>query len=117
MSFDTSRVCFAVPRVSLDPGPRRRKLAKGYWIARVDGNDTAYLQANAERLRKYGGKFLVHSGTSHGPEGGRRTRNIVVEFPSYQTAYDCWHAPEYQSRAPLAEADVIIIEAYEGPQP
>lgn len=100
-------------------------MAKGYWIARVDVRDMesykGYLQANAEPLRKYGGKFLVRSGKYHCPEGGHRTRNVVLEFPSYQAACDCWYSPEYQAaipkRTPFSEGDFIIIEAYEGPQP
>lgn len=107
MSFDAPRVCFAAPRIDRDLRQRRRKVAKGYWIARVGIRDM-----ENERLRQYGGKLLVGSGTS---------RNVVIEFPSYQAAYDCWHSPEYQAaiakRTPFAEGDVIIIEGYEGPQP
>ncbi len=101
MSFETPRVCFAAPRVTRDQ--RRRKVAKGYWIARVDIRDM-----ENERLRQYGGKLLASSGKS---------RNIVVEFPSYQAAYDCWPAPEHQATIAFADGDVIIIEGYEGPQP
>lgn len=100
-------------------------MPKAYWIARVDVHDPegykAYLIANAPALKKYGGKFLVRAGKSENPEGGQRARNVVVEFPSYQAAHDCWYSPEYQAaiphRTPFSEGDFLIIEGYDGPQP
>lgn len=100
-------------------------MPKGYWIARVDVHDPegykAYLAANAAAFRKYGAKFLVRAGKQHNPEGGHRARNVVLEFPSYQAAYDCWYSPEYQAaikhRTPFSEGDFLIIEGYEGAQP
>jgi uncharacterized protein (DUF1330 family) len=100
-------------------------MTKGYWIARVDVHDPegykGYLAANAAAFRKYGGRFLVRGGRFQNPEGAHRERNIVLEFPSYQAALDCWHSPEYQAailrRTPFSEGDFLIIEGYEGPQP
>jgi uncharacterized protein (DUF1330 family) len=46
---------------------------------------------------------------------------VVIEFPTYEAALECWDSPEYQAakaeRDGHAIADIIIIEAYEGPQP
>jgi uncharacterized protein (DUF1330 family) len=100
-------------------------MAKGYWIVRVDidNQDTYkdYVAANAEPLRKYGGRFLVRAGRFERMEGTSRSRNAVVEFPSYQAALDCWQSPEYQAaikiRQPVSTIDLIVIEGYEGPQP
>ena len=100
-------------------------MPKGYWIVRVDITDMerykAYVAANAEPLKRYGGRFLVRAGRFENPEGASRTRNAVIEFPSYQAAVDCWKSPEYQQaiklRQPVSTADLIIIEGYEGPQP
>ena len=101
-------------------------MAKGYWIARVDVADTevykAYVAANAEPIAKFGGRFLVRGGRFENPEGGSRTRNVVLEFPSYQAALDCWKSPEYQEamalrRPPVSSGDVVIIEGYDGAQP
>ena len=100
-------------------------MPKGYWIARVDVTDPekykAYIAANAEPFRKYGARFLVRAGRFENPEGASRTRNIVIEFPSYQAALDCWKSPEYQDaiklRLPASTIDLVIIEGYEGPQP
>jgi uncharacterized protein (DUF1330 family) len=100
-------------------------MPKGYWIVRVDITDMeqykAYVAANAEPLKRYGGRFLVRAGRFENPEGASRTRNAVIEFPSYQAAVDCWKSPEYQQaiklRQPVSTADLIIIEGYDGPQP
>lgn len=100
-------------------------MAKGYWIARVDIDDLekykAYVAANAEPLRKYGAIFLVRSGRFENPEGTSRARNVVIEFPSYESALACYKSPEYQAaiklRTPVSTGDVVIIEGYDGPQP
>jgi uncharacterized protein (DUF1330 family) len=101
-------------------------MAKGYWIARVDVADPesykAYVAANAEPFRKFGARFLVRAGQFENPEGSARSRNVVLEFPSYQAALDCWNSPEYRKAIafrlpPVAEADVVIVEGYDGPQP
>jgi uncharacterized protein (DUF1330 family) len=100
-------------------------MPKGYWIVRVDITDQekykAYIAANAEPLKKYGARFLVRGGRFENPEGTSRTRNAVIEFPTYQAAIDCWKSSEYQQaikfRQPVSTIDLIIIEGYEGPQP
>ena len=100
-------------------------MPKGYWIARVDVTDPEqyklYVAANAAPFAKFGARFLVRAGRFEGVEGQSRSRNVVIEFPSYQVALDCWNSPEYQSivklRLPAATADVIVVEGYDGPQP
>jgi uncharacterized protein (DUF1330 family) len=72
-------------------------------------------------IKKYGARFLVRAGRFENPEGSSRSRNVVIEFPSYQAALDCWKSPEYQEaiklRQPVSSGDFVIIEGYEGPQP
>ncbi|KWT83532.1 MULTISPECIES: DUF1330 domain-containing protein [unclassified Variovorax] len=101
-------------------------MSKGYWIARVDVADPekykAYIAANAEPFRKFGARFLVRAGDFENPEGTSRSRNVVIEFPSYQDALDCWKSPEYQAAialraSPVSTIDLVIIEGYDGPQP
>jgi uncharacterized protein (DUF1330 family) len=100
-------------------------MAKGYWIGRVEVSDLEqyklYVAANALPFQKYGARFLVRGGQFENPEGESRSRNVVLEFPSYQAAVDCWHSPEYQAAIKLRESvsaiDLIIIEGYDGPQP
>jgi|RhiMethySRZTD1v2_1073278.scaffolds.fasta_scaffold00115_68 uncharacterized protein (DUF1330 family) len=100
-------------------------MAKGYWIGRVDVSDPegykAYVAANAEPFRKYGARFLVRGGPFEAKEGTSRSRNVVLEFPSYAAALACYQSPEYQRaialRTPHSAADVIVVEGYDGPQP
>lgn len=100
-------------------------MSKGYWIVGVDITDQerykSYMAANAAPFRKYGARFLVRSGRFENPEGTSRTRNVVLEFPTYQAALDCWRSPEYQAaiklRQPVSTFDLVIIEGYDGAQP
>ena len=101
-------------------------MAKGYWIARVDVADAeaykAYVAANAVApLARFGARFIVRAGRFENPEGGSRSRNVVVEFPSYQAALDCWKSADYQAavklRLPVSTVDMVIVEGYDGPQP
>ena len=100
-------------------------MPKGYWIVRVDVADQkkyqAYMAANAEPFKKFGARFLVRSGRFENVEGTSRARNVVIEFPSYQAALDCWNSPGYQEaiklRQPVSTMDLIVIEGYVGPQP
>jgi len=100
-------------------------MAKGYWIARVDVSDPdaykAYVEANANAFKKYGARFLVRGGEFSAKEGTSRTRNVVIEFDSYEQALACYESPEYAEalalRKPVSQGDLIIIEGYDGPQP
>jgi uncharacterized protein (DUF1330 family) len=97
---------------------------KGYWIGHVDitdpGGYKAYTSAILAPFGKFGGRFLVRGGRREVVEGKVRGRTVVLEFPSYQAARDCYRSPEYQAAAALrkgkAEVDLIIIEGYDGPQ-
>jgi uncharacterized protein (DUF1330 family) len=100
-------------------------MAKGYWIGRVDVTSDEgykpYAAANPEIFKKFGGRFVIRGGKFQSMEGTSRTRNVVIEFPDYQAALDCYNSPEYQAniqvRLPHAIADIIVIEGYDGPQP
>ena len=100
-------------------------MAKGYWIARVDVRDEEgykpYAATNTAIFKKFGGRFVVRAGQFQCPEGRARSRNVVIEFPDYATALACYNSPEYQAnikvRQPHSEADIVIVEGYDGPQP
>ncbi|HEY0746001.1 MAG TPA: DUF1330 domain-containing protein [Steroidobacteraceae bacterium] len=100
-------------------------MVKGYWIVRVEVTDPEqyqkYLAVNLAALTSHGARFIVRAGRFKAPEGESRSRNIVIEFPSYQAACDCWHSPQYAAarsvRHGAALADLVIIEGYDGPQP
>lgn len=100
-------------------------MAKGYWIVRVDVSDPEtykkYVAGNAEPIARFGGRFVVRGGEHEAAEGVARSRNVVVEFPSYQAARDCYHSASYQEASKFrwasSSAEFLIIEGYDGPQP
>lgn len=100
-------------------------MSKGYWIARVDVHDAdsykEYVASNGEAFAKFGGRFLVRGGAFESPMGSNRSRNVVLEFPTYQAALDCWGSELYQAARARqkggAEIDMLIIEGYDGLQP
>ncbi len=97
-------------------------MPKGYWIGHVEVDDPtayeAYRQANAGAFAKYGGRFLVRGGPRVDVEGHAKPRSVVIEFPTYQAAQDCYHSPEYQAakalRDPVSRGDLVIVEGYDG---
>lgn len=97
--------------------------AKGYWIGHVTVTNPErypeYQAANAEAFQKYGARFIVRGGQFESVEGAARERHVIIEFPSYQKALDCYHSPEYRAAADLrkgfGEADILVIEGVEAP--
>ena len=100
-------------------------MAKGYWVASVDVRDMGayqkYREALLGSLREFGGAFLTRGGQSEQVEGKFRARVVVIEFPSYPAALACYRSDGYQDakklRLAASDADVVILEGYDGPQP
>ncbi len=98
---------------------------KAYWIGRVEVTNMDeyknYVALNGAAFSKFGARFLVRGGSFEVAEGGAKSRNVVIEFPSYEQAVACYHSPEYSAaiaaRKNAAFADLIIINGYDGPQP
>ncbi|UWQ18655.1 DUF1330 domain-containing protein [Jannaschia sp. M317] len=97
-------------------------MTKGYWIAhgRVDDVEKydLYRAANAAPLAEFGGRFLVRGGARELVEGAAKPRTVVIEFPSYQAALECYHSDAYQAalklRHGISESDLVIAEGWEG---
>ncbi len=100
-------------------------MPKGYWIAQVEVRDQAgyqkYTAALPEILRKYNCRYVTRGGKAEVVEGKSRSRIVVLEFPDYETAMACYRSPEYAEliaiRQASADADLIVVEGYDGPQP
>lgn len=94
-------------------------MPKGYWVGHVtitnpDGYKE-YVAANAEPLRKYGGRILARGGKYETRSGTiDRQRHVVVEFDSFDQAKACYDSPEYQAAAKIRDAngivDLVIVE-------
>ncbi|MGH6672501.1 MAG: DUF1330 domain-containing protein [Xanthobacteraceae bacterium] len=101
--------------IGIPPAPGARK---GYWVTHIDVHDPegykAYVVADAISFGKFGARFLVRGGRQEVVEGRQRSRTVVLEFPSYQAALDCYGSSEYQAAKALrmgnAELDLIVIE-------
>ena len=97
-------------------------MPKAYWIAHVDVRDPErykdYVSTASPAFEKYGARFLARGGAYEAMEGKGRGRNVVIEFPSFQAATDCYNSPEYQAakaiRVTVADAEMTIVEGYEG---
>ena len=91
-------------------------MSKGYWMVSVTITDPdtypRYIAANKAAFDKYGAHFLVRGGRYESPEGPTGTRNVIIEFDSFQTALDCYNSPEYaealELRHAAAKAHLVI---------
>ena len=100
-------------------------MPKGYWVVRVDVTDQEgyrkYVAANGSAFARFGARFLVRGGDFETVEGESRSRNVVIEFPSYEAALACYQSPEYGEavvhRRDAGVVDLIVIEGYAGAQP
>jgi uncharacterized protein (DUF1330 family) len=100
-------------------------MPKGYWVARFAITDQAkydaYRALNGAAFRKYGARFLVRGGAFEVRVGEGLPRNVVIEFPTYQAALDCYASPEYRkaldARGDAIDGDIVVVEGYDGPQP
>lgn len=107
------------PPIGTPPAPAR---LRGYWLAQIDVSDAAgyepYTRANQAAFGMFGARYLVRAGRYQVVEGRARTRHVVVEFPSYDAALACYHAPEFQAAKALcagkATFDLLAIEGYDG---
>jgi uncharacterized protein (DUF1330 family) len=91
---------------------------KGYWMVRVTVKDPErykdYVAANKVPLEKYGAKFIVRGGSYEVVKGASRERHVILEFPSFDAARECFFSSEYQAALGIfktcAESDVVIVE-------
>ncbi len=97
-------------------------MPKGFWIAHVDVTDqdayvAGYIAEAKDTLASFGAEFLVRGGQRQVAEGAARARTVVIQFPSYQAALDCYASAGYQAakdkRDLIATGDLVIIEGYD----
>jgi uncharacterized protein (DUF1330 family) len=102
-----------------------QRMTRGYWVAFADVSDAegykAYIAENAKAFRKHGARFLTRGGQRESAEGNPRSRVVVIEFPTYDAAIECYRSPEYAQAKVLREGkailDLAIVPGYDGPQP
>ena len=95
---------------------------KGYWVARITVHEPErypdYVKTATPAYQRFGAKFLIRGGRYEPVEGEARPRNVVIEFPSYQAALDCYNSPEYTAaraiRQQIADGELIVVEGHAG---
>lgn len=93
-------------------------MPKGYLIGRVSVHDPEAYKAYAAKataaIAQYGGKALARGGQFEIVEGEGRTRNVILEFESFEQAKAYFFSPEYlearKIRWPVSVGDFVIVE-------
>ena len=85
---------------------------KGYWVCIYEKiNDLEKLKAYALKakpaIEKFSGNFLVRGGKNRTNEGINTPRNVVVEFPDFNTAIKCYDSKEYQEAHNILNGHVV----------
>ena len=85
---------------------------KGYWVCIYEKiNDLEKLKAYALKakpaIEKFSGNFLVRGGKNRTNEGINTPRNVIVEFPDFNTATECYDSEEYQEAHNVLNGHVI----------
>lgn len=90
-------------------------------MAHIDVRDSEgfgdYTPLSMKAVTVYGARFLVHGGSTETVEGALRARHVILEFPTYEAALECYRSQEYEDaravRQAHADADIIIVEGVE----
>ncbi len=93
-------------------------MAKGFWIVSIDVKDAEgyaeYVKLVRPYLERCNATFLTRGGALEVKEGHFRSRNIIIEFASYEYARECYNSDEYQAmialRTGASTADFMIVE-------
>lgn len=80
-------------------------MANGYWLVQTDITDpeqhAKYVKKNRPVFARYGARILVRWGQHQVVEGTARSRQVVFEFPDYESAVACFDDPEYEAAQQL----------------
>jgi len=93
-------------------------MPKGYIVGRIDVIDAekyaAYVPLATAAIKAHGGVVLSRGGRYEGLEGPARTRNVLVEFSSFEAAKAYYHSPEYKiardARDGAAHVEIVVVE-------
>ena len=85
---------------------------KAYWVCIYEKIDSIeklkeYAIKAKPAIEKFSGKFLVRGGKSRKNEGIESPRIVVVEFPDYNTAVECYDSEEYQEAHNILNGYVV----------
>ena len=87
-------------------------MAKGYWIVSIDVADAEgyaeYVKLVRPYLERCKAVFLTRGGAHQVKEGHFRSRNIVIEFATYEYAQECYDSAEYQAMIALRDRKSVV---------
>lgn len=90
----------------------------GMWIAHIDVKDdeaySEYVKGSSEVIPRYDGVFIARGGRYQQMEGRDRPRHVLITFPTYDRAIECYESDDYQaivSKAKdAADRTLVIVE-------
>ena len=96
-------------------------MKKGYWVCIYENIHSEeklkeYAVKSKLAVEKFSGKFLVRGGKSRTNDGINSPRTVVIEFPDYNTAIECYDSKEYQEAHNILNGHVVrhhqTVEGY-----
>ena len=85
---------------------------KAYWVCVYEKIDNVeklkeYAVKAKPTVEKFSGKFLVRGGKNRTNDGIESPRTVVVEFPNYNNAVECYDSSEYQKAHDILKGHVV----------
>jgi uncharacterized protein (DUF1330 family) len=93
-------------------------MPNAYIVARIDVTDperyAKYVAVTPGVVARFGGRFLARGGRYDAKEGPARARNVIIEFPDFDSAQRFYDDAEYRGVLPDAFAgsdrELVIVE-------
>ena len=85
---------------------------KAYWVCVYEKIDNVeklkeYAVKARPAVEKFSGKFLVRGGKNRTNDGIESPRTVVIEFPDYSIAVECYDSAEYQEAHDILKGHVV----------
>ena len=85
---------------------------KAYWVCIYETIDNIeklkeYAVKAKPAIEKFSGKFLARGGKNRTNDGINSPRVIIVEFPDYNTAINCYDSKEYREAHKILKGHVV----------
>ena len=85
---------------------------KAYWVCVYEKIENAeklkeYAVKAKPAIEKFSGKFLVRGGKNRTNDGIESPRTVIVEFPDYSTAIECYDSAKYQEAHDILKGHVV----------
>ncbi len=87
-------------------------MKKAYWVCifeKIDNTEKLkeYAIKAKPAVEKFSGKFLARGGKSRTNEGIESPRVVVVEFPNFNAAEECYDSKDYQDANQILDGHVV----------